>query len=101
MSSDRSDRSPGEARPVEYAQRFVVLRRDADDVQGVRFASGRVLVDDDDGNLETAVCVEVLVEAWGGERRVKVVWEGDRPPARCCAAPAGHDLAASVGEQRT
>ncbi|MFF8786723.1 hypothetical protein [Streptomyces sp. NPDC015125] len=80
--------------PIRFAQRFVIVRRDGDDVQGVRFRSGRVLVDDENG-LTTAACIHHLIRGFGGERRASVVWEKDRPPARCC--PAGEHPETAAG----
>ncbi|MEO3976951.1 hypothetical protein [Streptomyces sp. CAU 1734] len=78
--SDRSDPAP-ETPVLEDCQRFLVIHREADDIAGTREPGGTVAVDDG----RSAGCIHALVEALGGERRARVVWERDEPPARCCA----------------
>ncbi|MEU0770575.1 hypothetical protein [Streptomyces albogriseolus] len=70
----------GERKPWEGAvKRFVVMRRDGDDLRGVLRGDGRMEVfDDPDAPLFAG---EVGVRTfYGGVRRTYVVWEDDEPP---------------------
>lgn len=79
-----SDRSDGVPDTVAFAQRFVVVRQDVDDVQGVRFTSGRVIVDEVDGGFVAATCWVHLAERYGAGARMRLVWEGGQEPDSCC-----------------
>lgn len=84
-----SDRSDGTADMIAFAQRFIVIRPDVDDVQGVRFASGRVLADEG-GQFIAATCWVHMVER-DPAARTRIVWENDQEPRPCCPHAAADD----------
>jgi hypothetical protein len=83
--------------PARY--NFVVIRREDNDLAAVLVDDGQALVDDPDaGGVRTFPDVPALVEAYGGERRVKLVWERDQwpPSMNRFGADAMHLLSAAI-----